>query len=144
MNQLKLKVLFKNRFLYSSLFPCTKAIIYKIRKTLKLHFILNFARLQLGWNLRYSCKYYIAKRLAKILNTNLTPKTYNWGSKQTKFLKYICAQKDQVHLDSYYTTKELNYYTTKKNYTFSQTRITDSFPPLILSLLPGKNLCTEI
>ena len=74
-NQQKLKVLIKNLFLYSSLFPCIKAIIYKIRKTLKLHFILKFARLQLGCNLRYSSKYYIAKRLAKLLFTNLTPKT---------------------------------------------------------------------
>ena len=114
MNQLKLKVLIKNCFLYSFVFPCIKAIIYKIRKTLKLYFILNFARLQLGRNLRYSYKYYVAKHLAKFLVTSLTPKTYNWGSKQTKVLKYICAQKDQVHLDSSNTIKELNYYTTKK------------------------------
>ena len=76
-NQLKLKVLIKNCFLYSFVFPCIKAIIYKIRKTLKLYFILNFARLQLGRNLRYSYKYYIAKHLAKFLVTSLTPKTYN-------------------------------------------------------------------
>ena len=116
MNQLKLKVLFKNRFLYSSLFPCTKAIIYKIHKTLKLHFILNFAILQLGYNLRYLCKYYIAKHLAKFLFTSLTLKTYNWGSKQTKVPKYICAKKYQVHLDSSYTIKELNYSQQKKLY----------------------------
>ena len=116
MNQLKLKVSIKNRFLYSSLFPCTKAIIYKIRKTLKLHFISNFARLQLGYNLRYLCKYYIAKHLAKLLFTSLTLKTYNWGSKQTKVPKCICSKKYQVHLDSSYTIKELNYYTTKKLY----------------------------
>ena len=44
------------------------------------------------------------------------PKTYNWGSKQTKSLNYISVQKDQLYLDSSYTTKELNYYTTKTIY----------------------------
>ena len=82
----------KNRFLYSFLFSCIKGIIYKNDENLETSFHLNFARLPLGWNLRYSCKYYIAKRLAKLLFTNLTPKTYNWGSKQTKVLNYICAQ----------------------------------------------------
>ena len=43
--------------------------------------------------LKIFMKYYIAKRLAKTLITNLTPKTYNWGSKQTKVPNYICAQR---------------------------------------------------
>ena len=92
MSQPKLKVLIKNCFLYSFLFSCIKAIIYKNDENFETSFHLNFARLPLGWNLRYSCKYYITKRLAKLLFTNLTPKTYNWGLKQTKVLNYICAQ----------------------------------------------------
>ena len=71
----------KIRFLYSFLFPCIKVIIYKIRKTLKLYFISNFAKLQLGWNLRYSCKYYIAKLLcnkrAKLLYNKKAKLPYN-------------------------------------------------------------------
>ena len=77
----------KNRFLYSFLFSCIKAIIYKNDKNLETSFHLNFARLPLGWNLRYLCKYYIAKCLAKLLFTNLPFVRIIWKilNKMTRF-----------------------------------------------------------
>ena len=87
MNQPKLKVLIKNCFLYSCLFlvflliSCIKATIYKNDENLETSFHLNFTRLPLGWNLRYSCKYYIAKRLAKTLIYKPNPKDIQLGFK---------------------------------------------------------------
>ena len=77
----------KNRFLYSFLFSCIKGIIYKNDENLETSFHLNFARLPLGWNLRYSCKYYIAKRLVKLLFTNLPFVRIIWKilNKMTRF-----------------------------------------------------------
>ena len=50
---------------------------------------------------------------SKTLFHKPNPKDIQLGFK-TKVLKYSCAQKDQVHLDSSYTTIELNYYTQKR------------------------------
>ena len=77
----------KNRFLYSFLFSCIKVIIYKNDENLETLFHLNFARLPLGWNIRYSCKYYITKRLAKLLFTNLPFVRIIWTilNKMTRF-----------------------------------------------------------
>ena len=50
---------------------------------------------------------------SKTLIYKPNPKDIQLGSKQAKVLKYVYAQMDQVHLDSSYITKELNYYTTK-------------------------------
>ena len=87
------RCLSRNCFLYSFLFSCIKAIIYKNDENLETSFHLNFARLPLGWNLRYSCTYYIAKHLTKNFIFKPNPKDIQLWFKTTKVLNYISAQR---------------------------------------------------
>ena len=79
---------------------------------------------------------------SKTLITNLTPKTYNWGSKQTKVPNYICAQRVKyILIPSIQQKSKLLYNKTLHSNKTRKHRILATSNTLSAS---RKNLCTEI